>query len=181
MEEQASETGANIVFLHHSTGNNVWKGGVPEWFNGYNSQKGTSYRITERAFPSGDPYAWKNYPFDYWNIWVNNAGPEPYMTEPTLEMLTPEYDVIVFKHCYPVSQILEDTGSPDIASEDKRIENYKLQYAAILRKSCTSSRMSNSSSGPARRWSRRKYQPRKRRPGPGIFHLGQERVGPAGG
>jgi hypothetical protein len=124
-------TEANIIFLHHSTGNNVWNGGVPAWFSEYNAANGTSYKIIERAFPSGDPYAWKNYPFDYWNIWVEHAGSEPYMEEPTLEMLTPEYDVIVFKHCYPVSNVLEDTGSPDIASEVKTAENYKLQYAAL--------------------------------------------------
>ena len=31
----------------------------------------------------------------------------------------------------PVSEILPDTGVPDISSKDKRIENYKLQYAAL--------------------------------------------------
>ena len=125
---------ANIIFLHHSTGNNVWKGGVPAYFDKHNDKNETNYRITERAFPSGDPYAWKNYPFDYWNIWVKNAGPEAYMTEPTLEMLTKDYNVIVFKHCFPVSQVKENTGSPDIASEVKSIENYKLQYAALKEK-----------------------------------------------
>ena len=132
--EATADKSASIIFLHHSTGNNIWKGGVPEWIANYNTQNGTSYEITERAFPSGEPYAWKNYPFDYWNIWVKNAGPEPYMNEPTLEMLTKDYNVIIFKHCYPVAQILEDTGSPDIASEDKRIENYMLQYEALKEK-----------------------------------------------
>jgi len=123
-----------IIFLHHSTGNNIWKGGVPQWVEKYNAEHGTDYRITERNFPSGDPYKWKNYPFDYWNIWVKHAGNEPYMEEPTLEILTRQYDVIIFKHCYPVSNILEDTGSPDINSEDKRIENYVLQYEALKTK-----------------------------------------------
>ena len=125
---------AKIIFLHHSTGNNIWKGGVPEWFDKFNTEQGTDYKITERAFPSGDPYEWKNYPIDYWNIWVRNAGPEPFMKEPTLEMLTKEYNVIVFKHCFPVSNVLKDTGKPDISSEEKRIENYKLQYAALKEK-----------------------------------------------
>lgn len=129
-----AEKSASIIFLHHSTGNNIWKGGVPAWFEKYNAENGTDYNIIERAFPSGDPYKWKNYPFDYWNIWVQNAGPEAFMEEPTLEMLTPEYDVIVFKHCYPVSNVLEDTGSPDITSEVKSIENYKLQYEALKEK-----------------------------------------------
>jgi len=133
-EVAAVDTSANIIFLHHSTGNCIWKGGVPEWFASFNTQNGTSYEIIERSFPSGKPYAWKNYPFDYWNIWVKNAGPEPFMKEPTLEMLTKDYNVIIFKHCYPVAQILEDTGSPDIASEDKTIENFKLQYAALKEK-----------------------------------------------
>ena len=30
--------------------------------------------------------------------------------------------------------LLEDTGIPDIDSEDKRVENYKLQYAALKSK-----------------------------------------------
>jgi hypothetical protein len=56
------------------------------------------------------------------------------MEEPTLEMLTKKYDVIIFKHCYPVSKILADTGTPDIDSNIKRLENYKLQYNALKRK-----------------------------------------------
>jgi len=71
---------------------------------------------------------------DYYNIWVKNAGGEPYIEEPTLEILSKEYEVIIFKHCYPVSKILADTGFPDINSEEKRIENYKLQYNAIRNK-----------------------------------------------
>jgi hypothetical protein len=65
---------------------------------------------------------------------VNHAGPDPYLTEDTLERLTPQYNVIVFKHCFPVSGIDPDTGSPDVTSENKTIENYELQYAAIKTK-----------------------------------------------
>jgi hypothetical protein len=56
------------------------------------------------------------------------------MKEPTLEMLTPEYDLIVWKHCFPVSEIGADTGTPAIDSNDKRLENYYLQYAALKEK-----------------------------------------------
>ena len=56
------------------------------------------------------------------------------MEEPTLEMLSKKYDVIVFKHCYPVSGILPDTGSPDVSSSEKRLENYRLQYEALAAK-----------------------------------------------
>jgi len=136
-----------IIFLHHSTGKNIWLGNtnkyinkliqksdVRDYFNSYNKANKTKLLITERIFPKEEPYGWKNYPFDYYNIWVKNAGKEPYMEEPTLEILTSEYEVIIFKHCYPVSRILEDSGIPDINSEEKRIESYKLQYKAIKNK-----------------------------------------------
>jgi hypothetical protein len=123
-----------IIFLHHSTGNCIWKGGVPEWIDTYNKGKGTSCQATEKAFPKKEPYGWNNYPFDYWNIWVNHAGPGPFLEEPTLEMLVEVYDLIIFKHCFPVSNILEDTGSPDINSAEKRQGNYRLQYAALKEK-----------------------------------------------
>ncbi len=125
---------AKILFLHHSTGECVWNGGVKEWFEKHNKTSKTEYKIIEQAFPKDDPYGWNNYPYDYWNIWVKHAGSKPYKGEPTLEMLTPKYDVIVFKHCYPVSAIEEDAGKGDVASEDKRIENYKLQYGALKKK-----------------------------------------------
>jgi hypothetical protein len=123
-----------IVFLHHSTGEVIWRGGVAECFERHNRDNGTSYRIEERAFPKRSPYGWNNYPYDYWNIWARHGGPAPFMEEPTLEMLTGGYDLIVFKHCFPVSDVLPDTGRPDISSEEKRLENYKLQYEALKRK-----------------------------------------------
>lgn len=136
-----------IVFLHHSTGYNIWlgktnryvykitgKGDVQKYFNQYNRKTKTDYSISEMIFPKSTPYGWKNYPHDYYNIWVKNAGNQPFMEEPTLEILTKEYDVIIFKHCYPVSRISEDTGYPDIDSDVKSIENYKLQYNALKNK-----------------------------------------------
>lgn len=136
-----------VLFLHHSTGWNVWLGGanrqmnrltgnsdVRNYIKDYNREHKTKYSITEQYFPKTSPYGWKNYPYDYYNIWVKNAGETPYMEEPTLEMLTRDYDVIIFKHCFPVSMIMEDTGNPDINSEDKRLENYRLQYDALKSK-----------------------------------------------
>ncbi len=141
------ENTTKILFLHHSTGNLVWHGkpqgtdivrnwfsdvkAVPEWFIRYNQKNGTNYYIEERSFPTDQPYGWKNYPYDYYNIWVRNAGPEPYLDQPTLEMLTPEWDMIIFKHCFPVGNIEEDTGQPDVDSEARRLENYKLQYDTL--------------------------------------------------
>ncbi len=73
-------------------------------------------------------------PFDYYNIWVKNAGNNPYKEEPTLEILTKKYDVIIFKHCFPVSNIKKITLSPDINSDIKTLGNYKLQYEALKKK-----------------------------------------------
>ena len=136
-----------IIFLHHSTGKCIWLGktnryinkliqssDVQVYFKDYNRKNNTNYFITECTFPKKAPYGWKNYPFDYYNIWVQNAGEKSYMEEPTLEILTKEYDLIIFKHCYPVSKIKADSGTPDITSEIKSIENYKLQYNALKNK-----------------------------------------------
>jgi len=157
-----SDTGGNgidIVFLHHSTGKVIWRGGkdpiifriagrlgtkfadraeqraaLPSLLNKYSRQQGIDIRIREVAFPKASPYGWNNYPFDYYNIWVKNAGDQPFTEEPTLEMLTREYDLIIFKHCYPVSNIGPDADSADINSDNKTISNYKLQYLALREK-----------------------------------------------
>jgi hypothetical protein len=147
---QPKEGDYKIIFLHHSTGQIVWTGkpqgmnkiknifskvsAVPDWFEQYNKAKGTNYFIREQNFPKGNPYPWDNYPYDYYNIWIKNAGSSPYMEEPTLEMLTSDYDLIIFKHCYPVGLIEDDTGDPIIGSNEKRLENYKLQYEALREK-----------------------------------------------
>jgi hypothetical protein len=144
---EPASNAVNILFLHHSTGEVVWKGdkqsldvkgihiageqAVPEWFSNYNKLHKTNYVITEKNFPAQKPYGWKNYPYDYYNIWVKHAGNQSYMEEPTLEMLTPEYEVIVFKHCYPVSMLDSDTVNVSIDSDKKTIQNYKLQYLAL--------------------------------------------------
>ncbi len=132
--EKPPPTEARILFLHHSTGGCIWDGGVKAWFDAYNAAHKTRYEITEQIFPKDSPYGWNNYPYDYWNIWVKHAGSRPYQDEPTLEMLTPKYDVIIFKHCYPVSAIEPDAGKGDVAGEEKRIANYKLQYEALKKK-----------------------------------------------
>lgn len=136
-----------IIFLHHSTGKNIWLGStnkyiykltkkcnVTDYFKKYNKKNKSEYLIEERNFPKLTPYGWNNYPYDYFNIWVKNAGNNPYLGEPTLEILTKEFDVIIFKHCYGVSRIVEDTGTPNISSDVKSFENYRLQYEALKSK-----------------------------------------------
>ncbi len=119
-----------VIYLHHSTGGVIWEGGVAAAVAAHNDEAGTAYAIEERAYPN-DPYPWENYPYDYYNIWVANAGDTPYEGQDTLEILTHDYDVIVFKHCFPVSGIGADTGAPDVASSAKTLENYRAQYAAL--------------------------------------------------
>ncbi|MGQ1890970.1 hypothetical protein ACT29H_11060 [Thermophagus sp. OGC60D27] len=132
-----------VLFLHHSTGQIIWRGennliskikgrlgfrgAVEKWFGVYNKNSGKKYDISEMAYPSRDPYGWKNYPFDYYNIWVKHGDTDYYMEQPTLKILAPQYDMIIFKHCFPVSKIVFD-GTPDVDSERRMIENYKLQY-----------------------------------------------------
>ncbi|MGZ9190526.1 MAG: hypothetical protein ACXW39_10765 [Nitrospira sp.] len=139
---------ARIVFLHHSTGHAVWvgdtskvsakilgKSDVKSWIASYNKRHNASHQIEEMNFPTtSEGYPWANYPYDYYNIWVKHAGDSPYRGEPTLEVLTKEYDVIIWKHCFPVASILPDTGMPEVDSDLKRLENYKLQYAALKEK-----------------------------------------------
>lgn len=145
-EKTNNSNRANILFLHHSTGKQILKGGaskimhkltgkgnVHKWFKNYNKINRTSYTFEDRIFPKEDPYGWNNYPFDYYNIWVKNEGSEPYKEEPTLEILTKKYDLIIFKHCFPVSRII-DKQPADINSAEKTLDNYKLQYNALKEK-----------------------------------------------
>jgi len=135
-------THSNIIFLHHSTGRNVYNiGNVEEWFGEYNTTNNTNFSINERDYPA-TPYPHDNYPYDYWNLWIteNEDGtsriPVCDSENPNIECLdtlTSKYDVIIFKQCYPGAAIGADTGSPNIASSSKRIENYKLQYRALRR------------------------------------------------
>ncbi len=149
----------SIIFLHHSTGSIIWRGEsrsfankvagrisqklvkkmnrngtLPSLMESYNMDNQKHYAIDEMIFPKKAPYGWNNFPFDYYNIWVKNEGKEPFKEEPTLEILTREYQVIIFKHCFPVSNIQKDEIPADISSETKTISNYKLQYAAIKEK-----------------------------------------------
>lgn len=149
-KDKTSKKEYKIIFLHHSTGNVLFNAGnepnwilnkffgkkafVSKWFNDYNSKNGTNIHFTQQVFPKREPYGWNNYPYDYYNIWVKNAGDQPFLTEPTLEILTRQYNLIIFKHCFPVSAILNDTIAPDVNSPLKTIENYKLQYQELKRK-----------------------------------------------
>jgi len=156
-KQEKKSSDMNIIFLHHSTGRVIWNGGTAPsgithfagristrlesflntkaqlrlLFKEYNKEQDKNYSIKEKIFPKPAPYGWNNFPYDYYNIWVKNAGEEPFMEEPTLEMLTKDYQVIIFKHCFPVSNIQADPDSADINSDYKSISNYKLQYSTL--------------------------------------------------
>ena len=132
-----------IAYLHHSTGEAIWNGGVPEFIRAWNAEHRTEYEITELTYPAttgGVPrllqrfvstYPWDNYPYDYWNLWVKHTGSDRDRGELTLDDLAGKFDVIVFKHCYPVSGIGPDGASSSVSSDEKTIANYRLQYEAL--------------------------------------------------
>lgn len=143
-KDNSKAPAVNIIYLHHSTGGVIWKGNansgeayggkkaeLPQLFKTYNETHNTNYLIKEMEFPKSQPYGWTNDPYDYYNIWVINAGGEYYLEEPTLEMLTKNYQVIIFKHCFPVTNIQADLDTVDINSKYKTVSNYKLQYTAL--------------------------------------------------
>jgi hypothetical protein len=122
---------ARVAYLHHSTGGNVWAAGVPQAIQAWNASNGKSYAITEITYPStAGGYPWANYPYDYWNLWVNHRGASRDRGELNLDDLA-AYDVIVWKHCFPVSAIGPDGTAPSVASPEQTRANYELQYAAL--------------------------------------------------
>jgi hypothetical protein len=133
-DPQAPLTGTvRIAYLHHSTGGNVWAGGVPGFIAGWSKPAGTAYTITELTYPAAPTggYPWANYPYDYWNLWVNFTGANRDRGELNLDDLVAAYDVIVWKHCFPVSGIEADGATASVSSPAMTIANYQLQYAAL--------------------------------------------------
>ncbi len=127
ISEGVMAAGEKVIFLHHSTGGNVYvQGEVPKWLSEYDP----SLSITERAYPTNG-YPWANYPYDYWNLWINGACQPGNPNMECLDNLAEEFDVVIFKHCFPGAGILADTGTPDVGSSRKSLENYKAQYRAI--------------------------------------------------
>ena len=141
-----------IVLLHHSTGEVIWKAGLPQFFQAWNAAHGTRYEITELDYPSASGghtwlrghlpfrvfrrlvpkhYPWDNQPYDYWNLWVAHSGADRDRAELNLDDLARTYDVIIFKHCFPVSGIQAESGAPSVSSRQPTLANYQLQYQAL--------------------------------------------------
>jgi hypothetical protein len=119
-------TPVRIIFMHHSTGENlIWQGGMREaftelgyefWDHGYNSDG--------LVDPDG------RHTSINWNVPGDNTDPDgwyaifnqPFTTPPTntlSHML--EYDVIIFKSCFPASHI----------TDNEMFEDYKRYFLAI--------------------------------------------------
>jgi hypothetical protein len=119
------------IFLHHSTGWGVYtEGHVAEWIANYNNDHATSYVLDQRSFP-GAPYPWDNYPYDYWNLWINNVCDNSNPGIACMDNLCANYDVIIFKHCYPGAGIIDDPANPVAGSPVRSLATYKLQYRAL--------------------------------------------------
>lgn len=48
-----------------------------------------------------------------------------------MDKLVENYDMIIFKHCFPGADIVPDKGTPNVSSKTKSLENYKVQYRAL--------------------------------------------------
>ena len=123
-------SGTPILFLHHSTGNTVWEGGVREWIDDYNTANGTDYNIVARAFPHW-PHPWANDPFDYWRLWVQHRGADRHLGQETLDQIAGAYDAVVWKHCFTASEIRADDGAGRASSRTKSLAVYRAQYEAL--------------------------------------------------
>jgi len=120
------------IFLHHSTGAGVYsEGNVSTWITSYNTQNSTSYSVTEFAYPN-TPWGWENYPYDYWKLWVDGSCDNTQYNIQCLDKLCQNYELVIFKHCFPGAGIVEDASAGDVSSSSKTLPNYKLQYRALL-------------------------------------------------
>lgn len=128
-----------VIFLHHSTGFNIWKGNVSKisWklfkegdaqkqIKKLNKKHKTNFILSELWYPENSD----NNPVDYYNIWIKKEQE----AELPLESFTEKYGTVVFKHCFPISSIEENDGMPNVASEKHTLANYKLQYEALKKK-----------------------------------------------
>lgn len=120
-----------VIFLHHSTGENVFKeGNVPGYIDSYNKATGKSLQVTERSYPN-DPWPWSNYPYDYWKLWNGGSCKSGNSNIECIQGFASTYDLIIFKHCFPGADIKPNMGKPDVNSEVKTLANYKEQYRAL--------------------------------------------------
>ncbi|QQS52091.1 MAG: T9SS type A sorting domain-containing protein [Bacteroidota bacterium] len=121
----------HAVFLHHSTGGNVYsEGNVPEWISDYNLGNGTDFSIEERSYPDS-PWGWSNYAYDYWKLWIDGSCDNVQPGIECIGSIAEGCELVIFKHCFPGASIGANTGNPDVSSSSQTIENYQAQYRAL--------------------------------------------------
>jgi hypothetical protein len=121
----------NVIFLHHSIGNNLFnQGNVAGWFDNYNQANGKSFHVVERTYPDS-PWPWNNFPYDYWKLWIGGGCDSDNPNIECLNTLAANYDMVIFKHCAPGATIYPDNNDTDITSSFQTMANYQLQYRAL--------------------------------------------------
>lgn len=109
-----------VLYLHHSTGERIWRGGIPKLLAQEDRNRSSHCRIVEHAYPHG-PYPWRNDPYDYWNLWVRHRGGKGHLGQATLDHLAGHWDVIVVKNCFTTSMMTTEGTSP----KSKTLTNYR--------------------------------------------------------
>lgn len=110
------------LFLHHSTGRNVMffpSQGVPAWFDAYNATSALDIDFDESWYPPDG----SNMPADYHGLWFGRPG--------ELERVIDGQHVVVVKHCYPASALVEDDGKVDPSQDIRTLANYQAYYRAL--------------------------------------------------
>jgi hypothetical protein len=129
-----TEDGVRVLYLHHSTGERIWRGGIPDLVAERGTPGAPPIGIVEWTYPHA-PYPWRNDPADYWDLWVKHRGPRGWQGQASLEMLASAWDVIVVKHCFTASAMVAP-GSGRGAGSGRTLANYQAQMtdlAAVMR------------------------------------------------
>lgn len=132
---QAAEIDRNMIFLHHSTGSNIWgpngsNTSIPDEMQKYNSSDLNRYNddIELKIYDSGWPVnPWNNDWFRWHDIFKNQDE-----TADINDFLS--YKCLIIKSCYPSSNMSAWGVKSDTNQKTKRtVENYKWHWRNIVR------------------------------------------------
>ncbi|MFH1088734.1 MAG: LamG-like jellyroll fold domain-containing protein [Patescibacteria group bacterium] len=131
--ECLSEGNEKIVMLTHSTGLNLYEAIIDEdvLTERFNLLYGTDYVIERIEYPHiygrpSEEITTNNMPWHYFRRWIEG---EYGVYDETLNELATEYDVVMFKQCYPSSDIYMESVTEEYPnSDDRTVGNYKIIY-----------------------------------------------------
>ncbi|MDP3684656.1 MAG: T9SS type A sorting domain-containing protein, partial [Ignavibacteria bacterium] len=122
----------NGIFLHHSTGQNIWgpngsTSSVPQEIINFNSTHGftgdEAFNIKESWYPSGD---------NEWYTWDGIFKNEPSFDD--IQSTLSTYKIVIIKSCFPSSNIYTWGSSTDTLSTDsKTVNNYKWHWRNMVK------------------------------------------------